>query len=318
MRLYVRSHHLKPPLIATSIVAVHGLGGEGFSSWTTWDPSRSSKPKSWLEELLAQDIPNARIMTYSYMSDGTSYRYLVRNILYGRALDLVKELVTQRSRDGSTRRPLFFIAHSLGGWIVKRALIISSEAAEVELKDIELSTCGVAFFGTLSPGRPSSPSPLAHVIRRTSGLGDDVKHSGATRGSASRTRSLQPMHQMHQVQPQAGDVKWLENQLEAFKAITANLPRLSFHETKQSPDGFIVEKRDSMAGSDGTQIGLTATHSDLVKFQGRDANYRAFIERFREMMDKAMTSGVLEAKQKVFDFAAGRCLLLSAEGSAHY
>lgn len=263
------------------------------------DPSRSSKPKSWLEELLAQDVPNARIMTYGYMSDGNSYRYLVRNVLYGRALDLVKELATQRRRDDSTRRPLFFIAHSLGGWIVKRALIISSEAAEAELKDIELSTCGVAFFGTLSPGRPSSPSPLANVIRRTSGFGDDVKRSNAIRRDSSMSVRMRSM------QPQADDVEWLENQLEAFKAITANLPRLSFHETKKSSDGFIVEKGDSMTGSDGAQIGLKATHSDLIKFQGRDANYRTFIERFRDMMDKARTSGVLEAKQKIFDFAAG-------------
>lgn len=242
-------------------------------------------------------------MTYGYMSDGSSYRYLVRNVLYGRALDLVKELANQRQRDGSSRRPIFFIAHSLGGWIVKRALIISSEAAGAELKDIELSTCGVAFFGTLSPGRPSSPSPLASVIRRTSGFEDETKRSSGRRASGISSSRAMP------VQPQPGDIEWLENQLEAFKAITANLPRLSFYETKRSADGFIVDKGDSMTGSDGKQIGLTATHSDLVKFRGRDENYRTFIGTFREMMEKAKTSGVLEAKQKIFDFTASRYAL---------
>lgn len=284
---------------ASSIVAVHGLGGEGFRSWITFDAKTGSKPKSWLSELLAKDIPNARIMTYGYISDGLNYRYLVRNVLYGRALDLVKELGAQRLRDGTGRRPVVFIAHSLGGWIVKRALIISSEATEPALKDIELSTCGVAFFGTLSPGRPSSPSPLAHVIRRTtSGLGGDPVRSRAMTMTKSTTMASS-------MQPQASDIEWLENQMEAFKAITANLPRLSFHETKKSSDGFVVEKRHSMAGSDGIQIGLTATHSDLIKFQGRDANYRAFIEKFREMVDKARTSGLVDSKRKVFDLAAG-------------
>lgn len=281
-----------PPNADIDIVAVHGLGGEGFRSWITLDPG-AARSRSWLEELLAKDIPNARIMTYGYIADGLNYRYLVRNVLYGRALDLVKTLGAHRQRDRtSRRRPVFFIAHSLGGWVVKRALIISSEASDSLLRDIELSTCGVAFFGTLAPGKPSSPTPLAQVIRRTtSGFG----------GDKSRRRSVESS-----MQPQPADIEWLETQMEAFKAITSNLPRLSFYETKQSDDGFIVEKRHSMAGSDGIQIGLKATHSDLIKFQGRDANYKAFLNRFREMVDKAKTSHLLESKRKVFDLAAGR------------
>ncbi|RFU76310.1 tetratricopeptide-like helical [Trichoderma arundinaceum] len=280
------------------IVAVHGLGGQGFKSWITLEGGKS---KFWLEDLLARDIPNARIMTYAYISDGVNYRYLVRNVLYGRALDLVKELGNQRSRDGTSRRPLFFIAHSLGGWIVKRALIISSEAIDAELKDIELSTCGVAFFGTLSPGRPLSPTPLAHVIRRTTSGFDEIPSNGAS----SRALSMQP---------QANDIEWLENQMEAFKAITANLPQLSFHETKQSVDGFVVEQRHSMSGSDGVQIGLSATHSGLVQFQGRDANYKTFVDKFREMIHKAKASGVLEAKQKTFDLVTDQQLEYLKEG----
>lgn len=267
-------------------MAVHGLGGQGFKSWISLE---GGKAKSWLEDLLAQDIPNARIMTYGYISDGVNYRYLVRNVLYGRALDLVKELGNQRIRDGTTRRPLFFIAHSLGGWIVKRALIISSEAIDAELKDIELATCGVAFLGTLSPGKPLSPTPLAHVIRRTTSGFDE--HPASTRG--------------HSMQPQPQDIEWLENQMEAFKAITANLPQLSFHETKQSDDGFVVEPRHSMSGSDGVQIGLSATHSGLVQFEGRDANYRTFISKFRGMVHHATASGLLEKKRKAFDPVTG-------------
>lgn len=237
-------------------------------------------------------------MTYGYISDGASYSYIVRNIVYGRALHLAKVLAAKRQQSKSNRRPLFFIAHSLGGWIVKRALIISSEAADLELKDIELSTCGVAFFGTLSPGRPLSPSPLANVIRRTtSNLGDH---------DMSRSRNMSSSQQ-----PLATDIEWLEHQMEAFKAITANLPRLSFYETKKTQDDYVVEQRHSMTGSDGEQIALQATHSELVMFRGRDANYRIFIEKFRQMVDTSTTSGLLESKQKAFDFAAGMCVFWS-------
>ena len=297
------SYPLVPANFRRSIVAVHGLGGQGFRSWITWDP-RAGKSKSWLQDLLAKDVPHARIMTYGYISDGVSYRYIVRNVVYGRAFDLAKVLAVQRAKDGNAHRPLFFIAHSLGGWIVKRALIISSEAVDPELKDIELSTCGVAFFGTLSPGRPSSPSPLAHVIRRTSGLVLEDSASGITTSSKER-KSRELAAALRLQEPHEGDLEWLETQMGAFKAITANLPRLSFYETQRSPDGFVVEQHHSIPGSNGEQIGLTATHSDLIRFYGRDANYTAFIHKFRDMVDSSKVSDLIQSKRKTLDHDAG-------------
>ncbi|KAJ3474208.1 hypothetical protein NLG97_g9944 [Lecanicillium saksenae] len=211
---------IDPPQAEIDIVAVHGLGDQGFRAWITRDPK------------------------------------------------------------SDTKRPLFFIAHSLGGWIVKRALILSTEATDPVLREVELSTCGVAFFGTIAPGRPSSPSPLAHVIRRTSGYKEE-------KGS--------PM----QLQPD--DLQWLERQMSAFKGVAANLPRISFYETKKSGSSFVVEKKHSMTGSDGAQIGLVATHSDMISFHGRDANYTSFIDKFREMVSTGIRSGFVDSKRKAQD-----------------
>ncbi|KAG6271513.1 hypothetical protein E4U49_003885 [Claviceps purpurea] len=290
------------------IVAVHGLGGQGFHSWTTWD-TKARKAKPWLQELLGADIPNARIMAFGYLSDGISFSYIVRNVVYGQALDLAKLLTARRRRDHTNRRPLFFIAHSLGGWIVKRALIISSEAADPDLRDIELSTSGVAFFGTLSASRssappsPSSPSPLGRVIRRTtSGFAEDGGESRAKKPSASE-------------EPLASDMEWLAQQMEAFKAIAVDLPRLSFYETRKSSEGYVVEQKDSITGSDGFQIGLQATHSELIRFHGRDANYEIFIGKFREMLNTSGTSGYVHTKRRTSSFTAvNRLEYLSKQG----
>ncbi len=230
-------------------------------------------------------------MAYNYVSNDVGYRYIVLNVLYGRALNLMENLVAQRQGDDTSRRPLFFIAHSLGGWIVKRALILSSEAADLELKSIGSSTCGVAFFGTISPGRPSSPSPLAHVIRRTSSCADESKAHAPS------------------MQLQASDIEWLERQMAAFKGITSNLPKLSFYETKKTDNEFVAERKHSMTSSDGTQIGLSSTHSDLIRFWGRDANYKAFITHFRDMVEKAFATGLSEARRRAHDVAAGKTIM---------
>ncbi|TQV92059.1 Tetratricopeptide repeat protein [Cordyceps javanica] len=270
---------LDPSQAEIDIVAVHGLGDQGFRAWTTRDP-RSGSSRPWLEELLGADMPRARIMTYNYSAGDGGYRYIVCHLLDGGALSLNGSLGALRRRDGTSRRPLFFIAHSLGGWFVKRALILSAEATDPLLREVELSTCGVAFFGTIAPGRPSSPSPLAHVIRRTSGPDKD----GAS-----------PMR----VRPD--DLQWLERQMSAFKCVAANLPRIAFYETKTSDGSFVVEKKHSMTGSDGAQIGLVASHSDLIGFEGRDANYASFIDRFREMVSTGIKSGFMDAKRKAAD-----------------
>lgn len=236
-------------------------------------------------------------MTYGYISDGRSYGFLVGDLVHGWAVKLAYQLARKRQGDKASRRPLFFIAHSLGGWIVKRALIHSREAADRQLRDIELSTCGVAFLGTLSPRRPSSPSPLVQVIRRTTSNLTDLDTSRADAEYSSQQRL-------------ADNMEWLNYEMEAFKAIADNLLRLSFYETEKTQDGFVVDQRFSMAGSDGVQIGLKATHSNLVRFHGRDDNYQVFINNFRDMVDKSATSGLLESKQRAFDSTAGARSLL--------
>jgi hypothetical protein len=190
---------------------------------------------------LAEDLPKARIATYSYVSDAASQNpsFLVRNVLYGRALDLVKELGALRQRDGTMRRPVVFLAHSLGGLILRRSLIISSEATELNLREIELSTCGVVFFGTPSTTATGVRSPLASVIRRTSSLMESAKTSEENVGRSKSKRSTKT-RSSGSPEPDPRDVEWLESQMEAFKAIKSGLPILSFHETKQSKEGGFV------------------------------------------------------------------------------
>jgi hypothetical protein len=50
--------------VTTSIVAVHGLGGNAINTWT-----HPKSQKFWLRDFLPQQIPDSRIMTFGYNAD---------------------------------------------------------------------------------------------------------------------------------------------------------------------------------------------------------------------------------------------------------
>lgn len=96
-------------------------------------------------------------MTYGYSSVVHSSQYLTQQTLFSDSKDLL-EAVWNKRQTGASDRPLIFICHSLGGIVVKSALIHSSTAtveSSSHLRSIELSTAGVLFFGTPQSGDAS-------------------------------------------------------------------------------------------------------------------------------------------------------------------
>ena len=92
-----------------SIVFVHGLPGDATETWTT-------SGICWPKDLLPQDIPDARVMTFGYSTlvyEETPL--LIRDL--GKIL--LETLSINRRYVGATTRPLIFVAHSLGGLVVK-------------------------------------------------------------------------------------------------------------------------------------------------------------------------------------------------------
>lgn len=146
-----------------SIIILHGLGGHPYKTFaspsTTAASSRSSSPSSnvspppkllsrtlrrlvsrssnpypqeeikniaeaqgshWPRDFLPRDCPQSRIMVWGYDSRITKgYAPSNKNNIFAHAKDLLHSL----RRERTTRRPIVFLAHSLGGLIVKEASI---------------------------------------------------------------------------------------------------------------------------------------------------------------------------------------------------
>ncbi|KFY00368.1 hypothetical protein V490_01391 [Pseudogymnoascus sp. VKM F-3557] len=109
--LYVPPKEKGP--IAADIIAVTGLGGHAYGSWS------HSDERMWLRDYLPKDAPNARILTYGYQSalqsDSISF-------LEDHTNKFVHKLVDMRDASECESRPIIFIGHSLGCLIIKKAL----------------------------------------------------------------------------------------------------------------------------------------------------------------------------------------------------
>lgn len=68
------------PKYNVDIVAVHGLGGDAYRTWT------HDNGKIWLRDFLPTDIPEARVFTYGYNSTLLFSRETGRLREYARAL----------------------------------------------------------------------------------------------------------------------------------------------------------------------------------------------------------------------------------------
>lgn len=129
--------------LTADIVAVHGLGGDALKTWTD-----AKTKKLWLHDFLPADIEGTRVMSFRYNADA-AFGNTTANIS-DCAIDLLGNLAARRQDVDETARPIVFIAHSLGGIVVKQALVLAE--SETKYASISHHTKGVVFLATPHKG----------------------------------------------------------------------------------------------------------------------------------------------------------------------
>jgi protein SERAC1 len=189
-------HHPQVGHPDLDIVFVHGLQGHPRKTWAkktnaghqyhhyapksqaaeanplavvddhTTDSCCSDSDIFWPGHLLPHDLPNCRILTWGYDTMVTrGWTAVSQNNLFSHAKDFLYAL----ERIHPKGRPIIFVAHSLGGIMVKELLRRSEVSRESTLQDIINSTVGVVFLGTPHRGSPDLAS-LAETVRRAASL----------------------------------------------------------------------------------------------------------------------------------------------------
>ena len=129
--------------VRVDIVFVHGLTGNAYDTWLHKDTM-----VHWPRDLVKQDIPDVRILSFGYDADIVNFWNPSSNSrLSNHAENMVGDLVRKRERTETETRKILFVAHSLGGLVTERALSHSRTVFEKNLNQIERCTVGIVFLG---------------------------------------------------------------------------------------------------------------------------------------------------------------------------
>ncbi|CCA75353.1 hypothetical protein PIIN_09337 [Serendipita indica DSM 11827] len=291
-----RHIRLHKPSTWSTVLALPG-SNVGMSMWgprlkyfelafvqTRKGPWTTDQGSLWLRDFLPTDLSNARVLTYGYDADARSHECVSTQTMRRHADGFAKAL--SRKRKVTPRRPIIFVAHDLGGIILKwvrsigytssqllntrdKALVIchnQSLESKCDLRDILISTHAILFFGTPHSGTDTT---LVEAVNRLASV-----YMETTDIILKDLRS---------------NSSELENVQSLYVEASANINSIFFtggYTTK----GLNVPYHSAVIAGDrnATTIVLPADHRNLVRFAAKDKNnYQTVLHYLRDYVDNA-------------------------------
>ncbi|XP_034555113.1 protein SERAC1 [Notolabrus celidotus] len=143
--------------IKADVLFIHGILGAAFKTWRQKDrdtledesergaESEDDYSECWPKSWLAADCPNLRILSVEYDSHLSDWMAKCpaenqRKSLAHRSAELLKKL----KQAGVGERPLVWVAHSMGGLLVKKMLLDAVE--DPDMHSLLKNTKGILFY----------------------------------------------------------------------------------------------------------------------------------------------------------------------------
>ncbi|KAJ5288889.1 hypothetical protein N7478_001919 [Penicillium angulare] len=259
-------------------VFVHGLNPRGrndhpFETWT------HANRTFWPRDFLADDMPFARVFVYGYNSNITNPQTMSTASIKDHANTLLNLLDMERGPSMQSMPPkIIFIGHSLGGLVIKQALLNAKE--DPKYGSIRTATSGLVFFGT--PHRGAKAVELGKIAARVARF--------VSKGHASNDL-LDCLEHNSLFTRQMSDR--FRHQLEDYRVV-------SFIEGKEVQIGgvgpasishLVVDEESAVLGLSGlreTQLKLDADHSQMCKVGSRGPMYRLIKGNIKQLVDQAL------------------------------
>ncbi|KAI1140023.1 hypothetical protein F5Y05DRAFT_411088 [Hypoxylon sp. FL0543] len=249
-------------------IAISGLASHPFGSW---QPKGGDKSFMWIRDELPLAIPDTRFSIYGY--DTT----LVGSNSFQSVEDLAASFIDHIRASGwalPSAKPLLFLAHSLGGIVLKEAFVALANEHEQGAHILDLFKGGI-FFGVPSHGMATS-----HLLAMVEGqVNEQLVHDLST-GSEylqcldDRFSGLSLVRDMF--------IHW------AYETKTSptviRKPDGSF--TRGGLEEILVSKESATRSLYGTRSSavfpVNRNHSDIVKFLADDPNVRVVVDKLQE------------------------------------
>ncbi|MCJ1475005.1 hypothetical protein MMC13_003665 [Lambiella insularis] len=247
------------------VVAVHGLGGNAYTTWT------NGNGKLWLRDFLPDDMPGARIFTYGYNSAFAFSRETGTLREYARAL--LEDIRCERSLPEERNRPLVFVCHSMGGLIVKQALLIGKNESDL-YPEFNLSVSGILFLGAPHQGSPSAT--YATILSQ-------IANVFVTGSQASRLVGPIRTELLHSLETNAEELLHIAQD---FRVHTGKLVIASFIEQKsmRGLNQRIVDEKSGFMGVPTERLVPMpdCDHREICKPGAKGSNYKKLLVAIRD------------------------------------
>lgn len=249
----------EPPEPLIDFIFVHGLRGGSRKTWSKTDDPTHFWPKAWLPK--EPRFKNVRIFSFGYNSNWINRKGSTLTIHdFGQAL-LGDIQTTLSSRRNGSETPLVLVAHSMGGVIIKKVLLLAKQ--DPLYHRIAARTHSMFFLATPHRGADSAQL-LSNMLTIA------VSH-----GSKPYVDNLMP----------GSDAIQVIN--DGFRHVLQGIQLWSFFETVKTSLGLIVPKDSAILDLPGERVQLSnADHRNICKFEDpSDSNYCTLRNAFVSTID---------------------------------
>ncbi|CAH0055113.1 unnamed protein product [Clonostachys solani] len=169
------------------MVSIRSLLKRGKTTGTALSEAGNQHKPFWPEEFLSRDLPDARIWTYGYNADVIQGMFQAGN--QNSISQHGRDLSAHFERDIDNKDPIVFIAHSLGGILVKSVIHLSEKCRS--------RTRLIVFLGT--PHRGSRVADWGKILSNLSRIALQEPNARILRGLQVDSEVLENIHEEFKV-----------------------------------------------------------------------------------------------------------------------